>query len=69
MNHIANLYNTYLVEFAEQHDFASCDLAAELESSYRVYYDDCHFNEECARKVSAMLANCITGLIEQRDLL
>lgn len=60
MEAIANLYNSYLVQFANEQGFDLIDLAAAMPAGTQFFYDDVHFNTEGARRV----ANVILGELE-----
>lgn len=54
----AEAYNDVLRNFSMRYEEVKLiDLAAQLPKDTSVFYDDCHFNESGARKVSAILSN------------
>lgn len=59
MVYIADLYNEYLIDFSRQHGHFWCDAASELEPSFENFYDECHFNTQGARNMSAVVARCV----------
>lgn len=59
MIYIAALYNKFLLEFSRQNGHASCDVAAGLEPSVRLFYDDMHYTNEGARRVAEMALPCV----------
>jgi hypothetical protein len=60
--HISELYNNYLIGFAKENDFPSCDLASQIEPSIGNLVDDCHFNLQGAKNVASFLFSCINEL-------
>jgi lysophospholipase L1-like esterase len=57
--HIAELYNNFLINFAKENKFPSCDLASQIKPSIDNFLDDCHFNLLGAKKVANLMSNCI----------
>ncbi len=57
--HVANLYNNFLMDFAEENEIASCDLAGQFEATLDHLRDDCHFNESGTRHVAEILTECV----------
>jgi lysophospholipase L1-like esterase len=62
---IANLYNTYLIQFSKSNNHNICDAASELAPSYNNFYDDCHLNIEGARRLSKIIGKCIGNVAAQ----
>ena len=56
-------YNDTLLEICSDRQVECINLASRLEKDTTVFYDDCHFNESGARKVSEVLSN---SLLSQR---
>ena len=61
---LSNLYNQYLLSFANENSLASCDLVAHFEPSLEDFYDDCHFNTAGAQRVAVYLEQCVAELLE-----
>ena len=59
---VAALYNDYLLRFAGENGHFSCDLAAAIEPSFDNFFDECHLNEQGARRASAVISTCLTDL-------
>lgn len=57
--HVANLYNDFLMDFAEENDVARCDLAGPFEATLEHLHDDCHFNVLGAQHTAEILADCV----------
>lgn len=57
--YVASLYNQYLMTFAAQQGLLRCDLAAMVEPTTDVFYDECHFNVSGASRVAAHMAACV----------
>jgi len=55
---ISDLYNKWLLDFADQHDIDGCNLADKIPPTTDYLYDDCHYNEGGARKVALVIAQC-----------
>ena len=60
MKKTANLYNEFLLSTAREANLKSCDLAADMTPSIEFFYDDCHYNEQGARKVADLLSKCLS---------
>ena len=56
--HVANLYNDFLMDFADENEFASCDLAGQFEVTLDHLRDDCHFNVLGTQHVTEILTHC-----------
>jgi lysophospholipase L1-like esterase len=65
---VAEIYNLFLLDFAEEQGFAQCDLADRVESSLSHFYDDCHFNFRGASRVADELVSCIVQSDKLGDL-
>ena len=52
-----NRYNAVLLSVCRERGLDCVDLAAQLPKDTTVFYDDCHFNEEGARRVAKLLAD------------
>lgn len=61
LEHVANTYNSHLLQLASETGLGKCDLAANFEASTETLFDDCHYNVEGARRVAAMLSACVTA--------
>jgi lysophospholipase L1-like esterase len=59
MAYIAQLYNSSLRAIADESQLAFCGISGRAAPTSAVFYDDCHFNEPGARRVAAMLADCV----------
>ncbi len=59
MQEIANAYNVELLKMAKQASVKSCDLAAGMQPSIGLFYDDCHYNEAGAQKMAALITQCV----------
>ena len=59
--HISELYNNYLIKFANENKFPLCDLASQIEPSIGNFIDDCHFNLQGAKNVANYLSR---GIVE-----
>jgi hypothetical protein len=64
--HVAATYNGFLMDLADSSNMAQCDLAANIEPTLDVFYDDCHFNTNGARQVAGILAKCIAATVNRR---
>lgn len=62
MVYTAKLYNEYLSQFASENLSPICDLAAKLPADESVFFDDMHFNESGAQKVSDIVYGCVEQL-------
>lgn len=59
LNHVASMYNRFLLRTAQKAGHSACDIAAGMAPSFRNFYDDVHFNEAGARQVAALLLPCL----------
>jgi lysophospholipase L1-like esterase len=64
MAYIAALYNEFLKSFAVQEGHPLCNLAAGMEPSPRLFYDDMHFTDEGARRVADLVLPCALKALE-----
>lgn len=62
MEHIANVYNSHLKQFAATQALPLCDLAPDFPPGYEFFYDDCHYNEKGSRHFSRQLLSCLKGI-------
>jgi hypothetical protein len=67
MNLIANIYNSLLMQFARNNNVESCEIADNVSPSTANFYDDCHFNEGGAKRVSELLSNCVSNILKRRN--
>ena len=68
MIYLANLYNSFLIEFAAERNVPLCDLDVVIEPSFDNFYDEMHFNNMGAERVADHLHNCISDItIFDRD--
>jgi hypothetical protein len=58
MVYLANLYNSHLRAFAVRHGHYFCDAASKFKASYEDFFDDCHFNERGAKRMSEVVRQC-----------
>lgn len=63
MMHVAALYNTFLAELARRDGHALCDVAAGMEASSRLFYDDMHYTDEGARRMADLVLPCVEKLL------
>jgi lysophospholipase L1-like esterase len=61
---ISDLYNGYLVEFAEERGDIICDPRDAMRASYEHFYDDCHFNTDGAAAFAEALFPCVLDALE-----
>lgn len=66
MQHITALYNRWLLEFTRRHNQPICDVAADMEASPSLFYDDMHFTDEGARHVARHVAPCLSDLLARK---
>jgi lysophospholipase L1-like esterase len=59
MLHVASLYNGWLLEFARREGHAACDVAAGVEASSELFYDDMHLTDLGARRVAELVLPCV----------
>jgi lysophospholipase L1-like esterase len=59
MAQIAQLYNSSLRDIANASRLPFCGISRLVAPTSAFFYDDCHFNEPGARRVAAMLADCV----------
>jgi lysophospholipase L1-like esterase len=59
MAYIAQLYNSSLRKIADESRLAFCGISGLTAPTTAVFYDDCHFNEPGARRIAAILADCV----------
>ena len=64
MSSVANLYNTYLINFSKQNNHKVCDPASALKPTNENFYDDCHFNTSGARNMSVVVGNCLEDSLD-----
>lgn len=57
--HISQLYNQAMLDFGKEYDVRVIDLAAQMPASTESFHDDCHFNENGARKVAGYLSKTL----------
>lgn len=69
MTHVAHLYNNFLISFADANNHPVCDLASKIEPSYVSFYDDCHFNENGAKRFASLLARCVSSVIDKNKMI
>jgi hypothetical protein len=58
MTEIAQLYNSFLTEYATSNHHYLCD-TAELTPTVNNFYDECHFNTQGAKNISVIIGQCI----------
>jgi lysophospholipase L1-like esterase len=63
LQHIAALYNEWLIEFACLERMPFFDLAAHVPKSEEYMYDDVHFTEHGAKKVAQALSLPVKGIL------
>lgn len=59
LRRVADLYNGWLKSSAQVDGIAFCGIADWLPPTTEVFYDDCHFNAAGARRVAALVADCL----------
>ena len=64
--YIANLYNHYLLKFADENGLYGFDLAKDIEPSYQYFYDEMHFNINGAPKVADLIFGFLEPIIARR---
>jgi hypothetical protein len=57
--YMTDLYNGFLMDFADKNDLASCDLAGQFEVTLDHLRDDCHFNVLGTQHVAKILSECV----------
>jgi lysophospholipase L1-like esterase len=62
MGAIADLYNNWLINYSHQNNVESCNIADQVHPTIDYFYDDCHFNEGGAKKISSLLSQCIMNM-------
>ncbi len=62
---LAGLYNGWLAKEATSHDEPFCPLANSMPPTTEVFVDDCHFNDEGARRIARMMTACALARIEK----
>lgn len=60
MVHISQLYNRYLIDWANENGFPVLDLASQLPTGYASFFDDCHFNINGCKLVKHHLFTFLT---------
>jgi len=61
MNKLSSTYNEFLLDQAGQSQQKTCDLAHHVAPTIEHFYDDCHFNEGGAKRVSLLLKQCLNN--------
>ena len=61
MIYLAELYNSWLRNFATSVGLPLCRIAESIPPRTQFFYDDCHFNEGGARRVAELLTDCIVA--------
>lgn len=59
MSAVAALYNRWTVQRVQHYGQTMCLLSPLMPPSTEVFYDDCHFNEEGARRIGDAMAKCV----------
>lgn len=54
-------YNLILDQTSKEYNVPMIKISNQLEKDTTTFYDDCHFNESGARKVSEILAKYLIG--------
>ena len=67
MQHVADLYNDYLIRQARERGFEVCDIASEMSPTFDSFYDDVHFNTPGAERVAQLLLPCVVSVLESRQ--
>ncbi len=55
----SSVYNHGLMKLSKQRGFEFCAIAERMVGGHEYYYDDCHFNEAGAVRMSELLGECI----------
>jgi hypothetical protein len=63
LEHIANVYNRALIDFAMQRDHPFCDVAPQLPATLEYFYDDVHFTLIGSARVADVITNCVRPLV------
>lgn len=66
MHHIATLYNGFLATFATKEGHPLCDLAPAIQPTRTLLYDDMHFTDEGAKRVSEIVLQCVLAAVEKK---
>lgn len=66
MSHIASLYNSHLKDFASSGGHGFCDVASQMPAEHRFFYDDIHFTDDGAQRVSELVLPCVKGVLLPR---
>lgn len=66
MSHIASLYNSHLKNFARNSGHGFCDVASQISAEHRYFYDDIHFTDDGAQRVSELVLPCVKGVLLPR---
>ena len=57
--HIADLYNSWILEEAKKAKIFACDLASDFKPTMEYFIDECHFSENGSKFASVHITNCI----------
>jgi lysophospholipase L1-like esterase len=58
---LSHLYNDWMAQEATRRGLAFCPLAGKFPPTTDYFTDDCHFNENGARRVAEVVASCLLG--------
>jgi lysophospholipase L1-like esterase len=56
-------YSDYLRTFASQNGLALCDLTSQVRPSFEVFYDSHHYNITGARRIGALVKDCVMKML------
>ena len=59
MIHLSRLYNGWMVDAVKKAGLAFCPLADKIPATTEYLTDDCHFNENGARRVAEIVSTCL----------
>lgn len=65
MSGVAKLYNSYLLEFANERNHAACNPASILAPTNENFYDDCHFNTSGAKNMAMEVSQCLDKILNK----
>jgi lysophospholipase L1-like esterase len=63
MVHIAQVYNSALIEFAKERAHPICDLASQIAPTAEYFYDDMHFTLAGSARVATVVTDCVKPLV------
>lgn len=66
MVHIAALYNAFLKDFAAKGGHGLCDVASQMPSERRFFYDDIHFTDDGAQRLAELISPCVKQMLARK---